>query len=149
GLPWREALRARFRSGVVAGILSLSFLVLALRWLGALDLHVPDGNMLRSAAFGIAYAVIFLLLGLREEFLYRGYGQVKPTEAVGFWPAALVTSAWFTATHRGPAENAIGLANVALFGLVACFTLRRTGNLWFAIGLHSAWDWGETYLFGV
>src|SRR5690348_9790307 len=43
----------------------------------------------------------------------------------------------------------IGLANLALFGLVACLTLRRTGSLWLAIGFHAAWDWGETWLFGV
>jgi len=24
----------------------------------------------------------------------------------------------------------------------------RTGDLWFAIGNHVAWDWGETFLFG-
>ena len=24
----------------------------------------------------------------------------------------------------------------------------RTGSLWFAIGNHAAWDWGQTFLFG-
>jgi membrane protease YdiL (CAAX protease family) len=36
-----------------------------------------------------------------------------------------------------------------LFGLFACFTLRRTGNLWFAIGLHAAADYAETFLYSV
>jgi hypothetical protein len=27
--------------------------------------------------------------------------------------------------------------------------LRRTGNLWFAVGFHAAWDWGETYFYSV
>jgi len=27
--------------------------------------------------------------------------------------------------------------------------LRRTGDLWFAIGNHFAWDYGESFLFGV
>jgi membrane protease YdiL (CAAX protease family) len=30
-----------------------------------------------------------------------------------------------------------------------CFTLKRTGNLWYAVGLHASFDWGETYLFSV
>jgi hypothetical protein len=30
-----------------------------------------------------------------------------------------------------------------------CLTLRRTGTLWFAVGLHAAFDWGETFLFSV
>ncbi len=33
--------------------------------------------------------------------------------------------------------------------MLACFLLRRTGNLWMPIGLHAAFDWGETYLYGV
>jgi hypothetical protein len=35
------------------------------------------------------------------------------------------------------------------FGLLAAFTLTRTGSLWFAIGMHSAWDWGESFLYSV
>jgi membrane protease YdiL (CAAX protease family) len=150
GLPWREALRSRFWSGVALGIASITLLVLALCALGALELQPPGARVLVSAGFGLAYAIVFVLLAVREEFLYRGYGQVKLAEATWFWLAAVMTSAWFVATHAsGGGESAIGLANVGLFGLVACLTLRLTGNLWFAIGLHAAWNWGETYLFGV
>src|SRR5262249_24387501 len=30
-----------------------------------------------------------------------------------------------------------------------CLTLYRTGNLWFAVGFHAAFDWGESYLYSV
>lgn len=150
GLPWREALRSRFWSGALVGIVSLSLLVIALSVLGALQLHPPRARVVVAAGFGLVYAIVFLLLAVREEFLYRGYGQVKLAEATRFWLAAAVTTTWFVATHAtSSGESPIGLANVALFGLVACLTLLRTGNLWFAIGLHAAWDWGETWLFGV
>jgi membrane protease YdiL (CAAX protease family) len=33
--------------------------------------------------------------------------------------------------------------------LVAALSLRRTGSIWFAIGMHASWDWGETYLYSV
>jgi uncharacterized protein len=26
-----------------------------------------------------------------------------------------------------------------------CSHLRRTGSLWFAVGFHAAWDWGESF----
>ena len=29
------------------------------------------------------------------------------------------------------------------------FSLWRTGSLWWAIGLHAAWDWAQSFLFGV
>jgi len=41
------------------------------------------------------------------------------------------------------------LFNAGAFGLLACLLLRRTGNLWMPIGLHMAFDWGETYFYGV
>jgi hypothetical protein len=34
-------------------------------------------------------------------------------------------------------------------GIFWCFTLRRTGTLWFALGMHAAFDFGETFLFSV
>jgi hypothetical protein len=37
----------------------------------------------------------------------------------------------------------------AFIGFFFCLTLRRTGNLWFAVGFHAAWDWGETYFYSV
>jgi len=41
------------------------------------------------------------------------------------------------------------LFNAGAFGLLLCFLLRRTGNLWLPIGFHMAFDWGETYFYGV
>jgi len=32
--------------------------------------------------------------------------------------------------------------------MLFCFTIRRTGSLWFALGFHAAWDWAETYFYG-
>ena len=41
-----------------------------------------------------------------------------------------------------------GLA-AGLIGFFFCLTLRRTGNLWFAVGFHMSFDWGETFLYSV
>jgi membrane protease YdiL (CAAX protease family) len=149
GLPWNQALRSRFWQGAVAGIVALTVLVLTLRLCGALEMRAPATPPLRALGFGAIYALLFFVLAYREEFLYRGYVMFALTNTTTFWLAAALTTTWFTWTHHGPRENWIGLANVALFGMVACFTLLRTGNLWLALGFHAAWDWGETYFYGV
>ena len=41
------------------------------------------------------------------------------------------------------------LLAAAFIGFFFCLTLRRTGNLWFAVGFHAAWDWGETFFYSV
>jgi hypothetical protein len=38
---------------------------------------------------------------------------------------------------------------VMAVGVFWCFTVRRTGTLWFAFGMHAAFDFGETFLFSV
>lgn len=150
GLPWRLALRARFWQGAGAGLASLTLLVLVLHATGAIQIDMSSTSALKAVGFGVVYAVLFVLLAVREEFLYRGYGLFTLTEVAGFWPAALASAAWFAWSHAGNArESALGLVTVAAFGLLACLMLRRTGNLWMPIGFHAVWDWGQTYLFGV
>ena len=47
-------------------------------------------------------------------------------------------------------EMALELGGGRVRGLSPASPFRHaaTGNLWFAIGNHAAWDWGETFLFG-
>jgi membrane protease YdiL (CAAX protease family) len=50
---------------------------------------------------------------------------------------------------KNDGEQWRGLLAAAFIGLFFCLTLRRTGNLWFAVGFHAAWDWGETFFYSV
>ena len=89
-------------------------------------------------------------MGFFEEFFFRGYTQFTLASGIGFWPAATVISAVFGAWHLGnKGEDIAGAASVFVIGMFFCLTLRRTGNLWFAVGLHASFDWGETFLFSV
>ncbi|HJY08331.1 MAG TPA: CPBP family intramembrane glutamic endopeptidase, partial [Bryobacteraceae bacterium] len=36
-----------------------------------------------------------------------------------------------------------------VIGLVLAWSLRWTGSLWWAIGFHAAWDWAESFFYGV
>ncbi|HEX3121604.1 MAG TPA: CPBP family intramembrane glutamic endopeptidase, partial [Candidatus Acidoferrum sp.] len=99
------------------------------------------------ALFWIA---VFVVVGFFEEYAFRGYVQFALTKGFGFWPATIVTSAIFGAVHLGnPGESWPGILGVVAVGIFWCFTLRRTGSLWFAFGMHAAFDFGETFLFSV
>jgi hypothetical protein len=68
---------------------------------------------------------------------------------MGFWPAA-INSLIFAAIHlTNSGESALGILSVFCVALFFYFTLWRTGTLWFAVGFHAAWDYGETFIFGV
>jgi membrane protease YdiL (CAAX protease family) len=46
-------------------------------------------------------------------------------------------------------ESLIGISAAGLIGLVFCLSLWRSGSLWWAIGFHTAWDWAQSFLYGV
>jgi len=112
---------------------------------GSLNLH--GGRIVK---FALYYAVFFLLTGFFEEFLLRGYSQWVLTRGMSFWPAAALLSISFGAIHgANPGEAKTGLVAAGMIGFFLCLTLRRTGDLWWAVGFHMAWDWGESYLYSV
>jgi membrane protease YdiL (CAAX protease family) len=150
GLPRKQAFGRLFWIGAVWGFAGVSLLMFALYGLHAFTLgHVAlhGARLMRFAAF---WAVMFLLVGLFEEFLLRGYTQFTLARGIGFWPAALAMSFMFGLIHlRNEGEHWNGLLAAGFIGLFFCLTLRRTGNLWFAVGFHATWDWGETYFYSV
>jgi uncharacterized protein len=150
GLPLRDAFRKRFVQGMLWGLI-LAFLDIACTYLlGGFSfggLALSPGKIL---SYGVVWALAFTIVGLFEEFLFRGYALYNLTIAAGFWPAAILLSVLFGSLHlMNAGENIIGALDVMLYGLFACFTLRRTGNLWFAVGLHAAWDFSLTFLYSV
>jgi uncharacterized protein len=150
GLPAREALGRNFWAGALWGIGSLSGLMLVLRAAGAFYFGAIDLHGARVAEFALFYGVFFLFTGLFEDFLMRGYSQWILGQAMGFWPAAALLSIIFGALHAtNPGESKIGLVAVVAIGFFFCLTLRRTGTLWWAVGFHMAWDWGESFLYSV
>ncbi|MGD0162241.1 MAG: type II CAAX endopeptidase family protein [Candidatus Sulfotelmatobacter sp.] len=150
GLPVRQAFGKLFWVGAVWGFASITLLLgvmygLRVFEVGSLAIH--GARVVKFAAFWAGY---FLLVGLFEDFLFRGYSQFTLTRAIGFWPAAVVLSCAFGLVHlSNGGEQWPGLLAAAAIGFFFCLTLRRTGSLWFAVGFHMAWDWGETFFYSV
>ncbi len=150
GLPLRGAFGKLFWQGALFGLAEISAVIGVIATFGSYhfgDLAIHGANLLRWAAF---WGAFFVLVGLYEEFAFRGYVQFTLAQAVSFWPAAVLLSAAFGFVHRtNQGESKMGLAGIVLTGLFWCLTLRRTGNLWFAVGMHASFDFGETFLYSV
>ena len=156
----------RFFAGLGWGFACLSTLFLIL-W--GSKLLIIDSRLLFGADVlrcGAMWLAGFLLVGLLEEYLTRGYLQytltrgfaglyrvifkTRHSEALGFWTAALLFSILFGLGHTGnPGESPIGEVCAGAAGLLFCLSLWRTGSLWWAIGFHTAWDWSQSFLYGV
>ena len=156
----------KFLAGLAWGVTCLSLLVLTLWKTGLL---IFDGRLLFGAGvlhYGALWLLGFLMVGLLEEYLTRGYVlftltrglagiyswlfKTRHSKALGFWTAALSLSILFGLGHsKNPGESPIGLLSAGLASLVFCLSLWRTGSLWWAIGFHASWDWAQSFLYGV
>jgi membrane protease YdiL (CAAX protease family) len=149
-LPPGDAFGKRFWQGVPLGLAMLSLLMALIGIFHGFSLGGFAITGVTAIKYGALYGIGFVLVGIFEEFSFRGYLQSTLASGIGFWPAAIVLSLAFGAIHLQNSGEAIyGAAMAGGFGLVAAFSLFRTGNLWFAIGMHASWDWGETYLYSV
>jgi uncharacterized protein len=151
GLGLRKIRVKLFCSGLLWGIVAISVLMLIMHDIGVFSFGTLGLHGARIAKFALFWGVFFLLVGIFEEFTFRGYTQFTLSRATGFWPAAFILSISFGALHLigNVGETWLGSLCAAVIGLFFCFTLWRTGSLWFAVGMHTSWDWGESYLYSV
>jgi membrane protease YdiL (CAAX protease family) len=151
GLPLQKSLFPAFGIGYLAwGFLPLAFLLLVLRMLHVFYFGSVSPLNGQIFGWGVLWWVVFLLVGLFEEFCFRGYFLYTLADGIGFWPAAVIQSICFAGVHMGNGgETRIGIIATACFALFAAATVWRTGNLWLAVGAHAGWDWGQSYFFGV
>jgi len=140
---------ARFVAGLFLGFSCISVLVGVLWKAGSL---VFDGWVLSGLAswkYAFGWGVVFLLVGFCEESLLRGYAQFTLARGIGFWWSALLLSAVFALGHVGNGgESPFGIIEVSFAGLIFCLSLWYTKSLWWAVGFHAGWDWGQSYFYG-
>jgi uncharacterized protein len=149
GLPLVRNVGGLLLRGALWGFVPSALILIPIFFAGGCSFHglaVHGRDFVFHAA---VWALAMLALGFGEEFLFRGYALKTLAEGIGFWPAAVFLSSIFGLVHLifKPHEDWIDPISVALYGLFWCLTLRRTGNLWFAVGFHAASDYADMIAF--
>ncbi|HYD87211.1 MAG TPA: type II CAAX endopeptidase family protein [Vitreimonas sp.] len=134
---WMPALRLSFRLrtlgwGLGVGLVSIAVLVAFFFASGqASAFHAPhvDPWLATANVFSNFY----------EEYVFRGFILVALTAALGFWPAAILSSLAFGATH---AQYPLALqALIAGLALLWAWAGERGGGLLAAYTAHMTLDW--------
>jgi CAAX protease family protein len=149
GLPDKNAFGRRFWEGAVFGYAGVSLLILLIFLAGGYSAGSLAIHGVALARATLLWVLASLAIGFAEEYFFRGYPQYILTQGMGFWPAAFLISFLFGAIHyfTKPYERWPDWASTGLIALLLCLTLRRTGDLRFAIGFHAAFDFGAIFVY--
>src|SRR5437764_8821894 len=100
--------------------------------------------------YAVGWLAAMFVLGASEEATFRATGMFTLGDAMGIWPAAVVTTLIFSALHYfgKPHESIADALSVGLLGFFMAFTIIRTGSIWWAVGFHALFDYAALFLFG-
>ena len=149
GLPVNRRFGRLFWDGAFVGLLTIIFVGLAMLAADGMQVHGLALHGKEIITSSILWLVGMLLVGVSEEYLFRGYALQSLWRAAGFWPAALITSGLFAGAHLSkPHENAIDIGMIFALGVILCLSVQVTGSLWWAVGWHATFDFGQFFIIG-
>lgn len=136
--------------GLAGGMIGVIFLIeRAAGWLRV------QGAAWETAGAGIvlvrtaATLVVFVVIGLYEELIFRGYWLQNLLDSMRRPTAIGLSAIGFALGHAfNPSSSAASLLGLFLAGIFFAYAYLRTRNLWLPIGLHIGWNFFVSTVFG-
>lgn len=98
----------------------------------------------------IAVLLIFIFVGWSEELFSRGFHLRLISKGLNRPLGIILSSAIFSYFHRNNSGiTKLDLFFIFVFGVIMCFALLRSGQLWLAMGIHTGWDFFVAIFWGV
>lgn len=147
GFTRRGALK-EYLIGFAAGFLVFSATALICVVTGAMKI---EGF---SETFTVGMFVLFLLgfmiQGMAEEVLCRGYFMVSLGRRNSMWTAILLNALAFAALHLlNNGISVLAFVNLTLYGIFISIYFVKRGSIWGAGGFHSMWNLAQGNIYGV
>ncbi len=107
-----------------------------------------------AATFGIGMFVLFVLgfmiQGMAEEVLCRGYFMVSVGRRNPMWAAILLNALVFAALHLfNSGISILAFINLVLYGVFASIYFIKGGNIWGVGAFHSMWNLVQGNVYGI
>lgn len=122
----------------------------------AVGICMATGHMTLTLSPAPAYGMLllyflgYLIQGMSEEILCRGFLMASMQRNCPTWAAVLMNSLIFTLLHLGnPGVTPLALVNLALFGVFASIYTLRRGSIWGISAIHAVWNFAQGNLFGI
>ena len=134
--------------GMLGGAVAFSAAYLICIVSGAISFEgVAEGMM---PLYIIGYFAGYLVQGMAEEVLCRGYLFVSLTKRCHVTTAVVVSALFFAGLHgMNAGVSSLAFLNLFLFGVFAALLLVDTGSIWMAGAFHSLWNFAQGNLYGI
>ena len=135
-----------YLSGLAAGAVMFSVTALICIVSGTVSIQ-SSGSV--SAGYIILFFFAYLIQGMSEEILCRGYFMVSLAGKSSVAAAVVINSLMFSLLHFfNPNVTVLSLFNIFLFGVFASVYTLVFDNIWGIGALHSAWNFTQGIIFG-
>ncbi|MGX7108971.1 CPBP family intramembrane glutamic endopeptidase [Facklamia miroungae] len=144
---YKEALFKKYSLGILIATGLMVVIYLANLMMGSIV------TQLNPQASWIAFIILligFMIQGMSEEILLRGYVMNGLATAWGVPAAILLNSIIFSFMHySNPGITNLALVNIALAGIFFSLLFYITDNMWLTGAAHSFWNFMMGVVFGV
>ena len=138
----KKGMVPQYLKGAVAGALffSVAYLICVLTG----SIHV-EGLVTNMAPLGIlGYLVGYLVQGMAEEVLCRGYLFVSLSRRHSVVYSAVLSALFFAMLHGANSGlTPLAVFNLFLFGIFAALLLVKCENIWVVGAFHSLWNFAQ------
>jgi membrane protease YdiL (CAAX protease family) len=144
----KKGLLLEYLTGFGIGFVIFSIAVFICIVTGSLQITGLSGTF--AIGVFLAYTVGFMIQGMAEEVLCRGYMQVSIGRRYSMVVAILANSLFFAVLHLGNSGISIlAFVNLVLFGVFASVYYIKRDNIWGIGALHSAWNLVQGNVYGI
>lgn len=134
--------------GLLAGFLFFSATVLICLLTGSLKFEGFSDSF--APGIFILFLLGYLIQGMAEEVLCRGYFMVSFARRYPIVAAAVINAVFFAALHlTNPGITPLAFINLALFGVFASVYFIKRGNIWGIGAFHSIWNLVQGNFYGI
>lgn len=146
----RKGALPQYLIGYAAGLGAFGLSVLLCVLTGGLRFDAQALPSFTDGMWIVLFFLGYLVQGMAEEVLCRGFLMTALTRRNSRLTAVLVNSAFFAVLHlANPGLTPLAFVNLFLFGVLASLLVLKTGSIWPAAALHSAWNFAQGNLFGI
>lgn len=144
----KESILRQYLLGAVCAVLIFSGAYVICTLSGSIHFEGLAEN--RVPAYIVAYLLGYMLQGMAEEVLCRGYLFVSLSRRYSVMYSAVVSSVFFALLHGMNAGlTLLALINLFLYAMFAAFLFVKCENIWIVGAFHSFWNFVQGNLYGI